>query len=237
MNEDNKVVLKINYQGARREKSEPKMIQEWNTKRLWTALILLLMGFTVFFIYFFEGAAENSEVQKLPFDQPNNLVAATINLPAKVGINSAEYIDKNMPEVKSMAIKTDINVQDKVIEVIKQSPKVLNDPRVARALLTRGMRNKEPIDNIGSFVTVNKSKATVVFYFTELVNMKGQIVFHQWFWKNKPIYAKKFKILGNRWRIATSKVIHSTVAGAWMVRVVDEKTQMLNEIKFKVINE
>ncbi|KAF3983120.1 MAG: DUF2914 domain-containing protein [Methylococcales symbiont of Hymedesmia sp. n. MRB-2018] len=230
MNEGNKVILKINYQGARRKESEPKMVQEWNTKRLWTVLILLLMGITVFFIYFFEGVAENSEVQKLPLDQPNNLVA-------KVDINSAEDIDKNVPEVKSIDIKTDINVQDKVIEVIKQSPKVLNDPRVARALLTRGVSNKEPLDNISSFVTVNKSKATGVFYFTELVNMKGQIISHQWFWKNKPIYERKFKIFGDRWRTATSKVIPYTAAGSWTVRMVDEEAKVLNEIKFEVIKE
>jgi hypothetical protein len=140
-------------------------------------------------------------------------------------------------EIKNNDIKLEVISQDKAAVEVKQSPEVLNDSRVVRALLTRAISNKEPLDNISSFITVNKTKAAGVFYFTELVGMKGQIVSHQWSWNDKPVYEKKFKIFGDRWRIATSKVIPYTIAGSWAVRMIDEKGNSLNEIQFEVIKE
>ena len=111
------------------------------------------------------------------------------------------------------------------------------DSRVVRALLTVGLNNKEPLGNISLPISVTENKAVRVYYFTEIVNMKGQSLFHQWTWNNQIVYKKEIKILGNRWRASTSKMIINSKVGVWNTRLVNKEGVILNEIKFKVVHE
>ena len=97
------------------------------------------------------------------------------------------------------------------------------DKRITRALLTIGVNNKEPLEVIVSPVVVNKNKVSGVFYFTEIVDMKGVDLYHRWLWNDEVQYNKKINILGDRWRAATSKTIPYTKTGSWSVRLVNNE--------------
>ncbi len=51
------------------------------------------------------------------------------------------------------------------------------------------------------------------------------------------MYKKEIKILGNRWRASTSKMIINSKVGVWNTRLVNKEGVILNEIKFKVVHE
>ncbi len=250
MSEDNKVVIKINYQGAEKDKkaaSEPQLINEWHIKRVIITLILLVFIISLF-DYFFSGNTNDSE---LPVDNPpeqQKVLNSTVKLISKADIKTEPLVEINtsnkthikLPEkLEVIDTKSDnaVKKEEKVIDEKKQSSVTSSDPRITRALLTSGLNNKEPLDNISSFITVNENKAQGVYYFTEIMNMKGQRLSHHWLWNNKMIYKKTFNILGNRWRAATSKLIPYSKAGLWRVKLVNEKGDSLNEINFEVIKE
>ena len=249
MSENNKVVIKINYQGAEKEKtafSKPQIVNEWHIKRLLIALGILL--FIVFLlVYFFSDNKSISEIADKPLDheqKASNLPVSSIskanNTKTIVENNTADTIQlKQTKKIKIALAKSEhtIEQKNKPITGKKESHNIISDPRIIRALLTSGLNNKEPLDNISSFITVNKNNAQGVYYFTEIINMKGQRLSHQWLWNNKTIYEKTFNILGNRWRAATSKLIPYSKSGLWVVRLLNEKGDSLNEISFEVIKE
>ncbi|NOQ76526.1 MAG: DUF2914 domain-containing protein, partial [Methylococcaceae bacterium] len=109
-------------------------------------------------------------------------------------------------------------------------------PDVVRALLATEVINKEPVGNMVLPLMLNKDIAKRVYYFTEIINMKGQSLYHQWFRDEQLIYKRKIIMLGNRWRVSTSKLIPYSKTGMWTVRLVGKQGIILNEIKFEVIN-
>jgi hypothetical protein len=249
MNASNKIVLKINYQKVDEKSaviSAPRRVNEWRVKRILTAFALLL--FIVLLVFYFlnrlpDVAEKQAVVSKgAILLNPEASIKATEAI-LEISANDAAEIVQIKPAIPAEVVAVDIkasiasNEKKETTAEIKQVTQVLIGPGVARALLTRGIYNKEPLDHISSYLTVNKEKATGVYYFTELRGKKGQVISHHWLWNNKLIFQKKFKIFGNRWRIATSKVIPYAKAGLWIVRLVNEEGDLLNEINFEVIKE
>jgi len=236
MQESNKLVVKVKYKGLNQGRDEPVMITEWHAKRIVTAITLLIV-FILLPFYLFDDESINvpsdttlkshvKPVEKVLEKEPQEIikpVAKAIELD----------IDKKSPIV--LAKSPENTKEDISIETEVESIKVpITD--VVRALLTTSIINKEPVDNMVFPLILNKDKAKNVYYFTEIINRKGQYLFHQWFRNDKLIYKRKISILGNRWRAATSKLIPYSKTGMWTVRLVDKKGFILNEIKFEVIN-
>jgi hypothetical protein len=96
------------------------------------------------------------------------------------------------------------------------------------------MQGKEPYEDVELPFLVNSEQAKGLFYFTEINNMKGNTVFHEWLKNGKSIYKRKIKIRGNRWRISTSKLFNNHHVGEWQVRTLDQQGKVLNEITFLV---
>lgn len=88
---------------------------------------------------------------------------------------------------------------------------------VARATLTTGVVEHEPIDRI-SAVTNDKSR---IYYFTELHDMAGQSVTHRWEHNGKIMSEVKLNVGGPRWRVYSSKTLDPRWTGEWKVSVVD----------------
>jgi len=160
----------------------------------------------------------------------------------------------NIEKIISLGVKLSAKVAEKesLVTVIKSdnneteeksavkpaiSPKGLSHGRVTRALLTTGLNNKEPLAGISLPLVVNKNNAAQVYYFTEIINMKGEILFHHWLRNGQSIYKKELNILGNRWRASTSKLISYSKTGKWRVELVNKEDVILNKIEFNVIKE
>ena len=242
MEDSNKVVVKVKYQGLNQwdsENARPQMVTEWHTKRILGAIAVLFFLILLPFYYFSdkseglvtEPKPEIKTVKQLEIKKPAINVKERINPPA-VTIKNQIYngVNKSTKVVKKV-VKEEPVVKSKTESVI------VANTYVERALLTTGLINKEPIDNITSSVKVSKEKATGLYYFTEINDMKGQTVYHQWLKDEQIIYKRRIDILGPRWRAATSKLITYLKAGMWAVRLVNEKGDILNEIKFEAVAE
>ena len=122
-------------------------------------------------------------------------------------------------------------------ETIKPIAKVSGKNNISRAFLARGLKEKEPDGIIESPVVVNNKSMTKIYYFTEILNMEGEVLYHYWMWDGKIEFEKELKIWGNRWRASTLKMIPFSKTGQWQARVVNEEGDILNEIEFDVVSE
>ncbi|MCK4841706.1 MAG: DUF2914 domain-containing protein [Methylococcales bacterium] len=228
MKDSHKITIKINQQitaSSLNKDAQPEMVTEWHVKRILVAVISLLF-IILFVIYFFtresvEKKVENTLEIKTTREPVNAKVNdATRNIKIEKIISIAEYNN-------SIKNKTEVNIQSFSSEIL--------DPRVIRALLTKGINNKEPLGQIEMPLPVTMANATAVYYFTEIIDMKGQFLYHQWMWNKHEIYKRIIKIGGNRWRASTSKLIPYSKSGAWTVSLVNKEGIILNKIKFNVI--
>jgi len=88
---------------------------------------------------------------------------------------------------------------------------------VARAIITNGIENHEPIDK----VTDVSTKIERISYFTELRGMEGQTVTHRLQHNGQTMAEVQFQVGGPRWRVFSSKKLAPTATGEWQVAVVD----------------
>ncbi len=234
----NTVRVKVKYQGLKQPNNKPtetQMVTQWHVGRIIAVIVilLLLIGLT---IYFFNRDSSHSVNTSTVNAKPvKNILAEKI-------IKEVEDISKPSHSVvtkiitESNIVKPYVDVINKKVEpVLHKEAKVLANKIVTRALLAKGIYRKEPVGNIEFPLVLNKTEAKSVFYFTEIIDMKGKYLYHQWLRGNQLVYKRKINILGNRWRASTSKLIPYSKAGDWTVRLVNKQGVILNEIKFKAI--
>lgn len=87
---------------------------------------------------------------------------------------------------------------------------------VARAAVTSGIENREPIDSLTNVTTETEK----LYYFTELRDMEGQRVIHRWEHNGEVMAEIPFEIGGPRWRVFSSKNLAPTSTGDWKISVV-----------------
>ena len=97
---------------------------------------------------------------------------------------------------------------------------------VSRALLTTGVKQREPVDNV---CIPERNKIT---FFTEIKNYANHRVTHRWKYNNKTIFELSFNVRGPRWRVWTSKNIPVKWVGPWVIEVVDEDGNILAQKLF-----
>lgn len=250
---ENKVVIKINYDKSNTTppEAEPKMITEWHVGRITMALTILLIV-TILLISFLTGSehTENAGITKSLEERPRGpmkrqQLQGALSVPdtSVLGRSEAEKgeeaetvekernMQRNPVSEKTLVTKERHNER---LNKIHQDPVIL-DKRVARVVLARGLNKKEPVGEITLPVVVNKRKAIGVFFFTEIDNMKGQVLFHHWYRDDKPVFKRRINILGNRWRATTSKLMTFSQKGHWVAKLIDADGNVLSEIHFDVI--
>jgi hypothetical protein len=168
-----------------------------------------------------------------PISDIKTTVDAMQNAPANYAIKPVENVEKN----EQAGERDSVIDEEKLVNDSKTSSMASSHAKIGRALLTSGIKNIEPLDNITSPISVSEHTKTKIYYFTELFNMKGKALYHYWLWKDKIVSKRKIVILGDRWRASTSKKLPNTQVGEWTARIVDDQSNILNEIKFEVIKE
>ena len=116
-------------------------------------------------------------------------------------------------------------------------PNIDINKNIIRALLTFKINNNEPVDEIILPLKLSKNKSTSVYYFVELNAMKGRTVYHEWLLDGELITRKKVNISDDTWRTSSRQLFAYSARTNWIVRLVDESGQLLNEIHFNVIYE
>jgi hypothetical protein len=95
---------------------------------------------------------------------------------------------------------------------------------VARSSFTTNIQDREPIDQLYALTDGLKE----VFYFTELKNLQGQTITHQWSTAGKASHSITFDVGANRWRVYSSKTLNKP-EGTWTVTVSDANGLILKE--------
>jgi hypothetical protein len=101
---------------------------------------------------------------------------------------------------------------------------------VSRAMFTIGVDNHEPVIMVDS---IDSSSYTSISFFTELTNLGGSNVTHQWTYNDKVMFEKTFEVKGPRWRVWTSKTLIPSWTGSWTVNVLDEDRAIMTSKSFE----
>lgn len=92
------------------------------------------------------------------------------------------------------------------------------DARVARAIFTTGIQDREPVDELAQL----DASSPEVYFFTELRGLEGRTVSHRWEYEGRVVAEVPFAIGGPRWRVFSNKTLSPELVGKWTVVVVDE---------------
>ena len=112
---------------------------------------------------------------------------------------------------------------------VKENPVEKTQGKVARAIFTSEIIDREPANDL----TEINNTTDRVYFFTDLRNLTGQIITHQWEFNDKVMAEVKFKVGGGpRWRVYSSKNLLPEWTGIWTVIVSDESGQTLNASVF-----
>ncbi len=259
MTDKKNIVIKVKYPtaGAAEGGGASKTITVWNVKRIMLAVFVLmaLLGVMVYFLGDGDGKQGDTAYAK-PLVSPEKKAApkTIVTVGDGMGFQSEALVDakatetalhlpgklKSVARVEAAPIKsnkkTPINSANHKRVVGKPSfpanKTVKPNKNVSRALLVYGVNDREPIQAINGPVSATNAKPVAVYYFTELKAMDGKKVYHQWLQNGKPIARYELPVSADRWRTYTHRVLAGKARGSWLVRLTDEKGQVLNEKTF-----
>ncbi len=101
---------------------------------------------------------------------------------------------------------------------------------VSRAVFTIGIDNREPVIIVDS---IDSSSYTTISFFTELNDLSGHNITHQWTHNDKIMFEKTFEVKAARWRVWTSKTLVPAWTGSWTVNVLDDDRSILASNSFE----
>ena len=101
---------------------------------------------------------------------------------------------------------------------------------ISRALFTTGIDDREPVAAVDS---IDSSTSNSISFFTEVNNMSGETVTHQWTHHDKVMFEKTFEVKAERWRVWTSKTLIPDWTGTWTVNVLDNERTLLASKSFE----
>ena len=100
---------------------------------------------------------------------------------------------------------------------------------VSRGQFTTDVVDREPVDR----VEILESDATQVKYFTELSELQGQTITHQWVYDDQVMFERSFEVGGPRWRVWTSKSLQPGWTGVWYVNTLNGAGEKLMTQSFE----
>jgi hypothetical protein len=103
---------------------------------------------------------------------------------------------------------------------------------ISRALFTTGIDDREPVAMVDS---IDSSSSNSISFFTEVNNMSGETVTHQWTLHDKIMFEKTFEVKAERWRVWTSKTLIPAWTGTWTVNVLDTERTLLASKSFEYL--
>lgn len=232
------LVIKLKYPAG--EKKHPRFpsaaekVTEWNMKRVVAALLVVVLVVVFSLVLLFHGKAQ-------PTDSPlrGEATRATAHIAQAVEPESVQLSAEDVPKlaVDTMTASTppideaQVEEQASIGESAGQRPSLVN---VSRALLTFKIKKRHPMTEIPRLVRVGVHRAVAIHYFTELEGMAGQVVFHEWLLNGEVVRRYTLNVEEELAPTFSRMVITGENQGTWVVRLLDEKDQLLNQQTFTV---
>ena len=101
---------------------------------------------------------------------------------------------------------------------------------VKRASFTTGIEDREPVLSVDS---LSAESYNSISFFTELSDLEGKTITHQWMYDGKVMFEKSFEVNGARWRVWTSKTLIPSWTGTWTANVLDTDRSVLETRTFE----
>lgn len=98
-----------------------------------------------------------------------------------------------------------------------------NAGQLKRAHFTHLVKQYEPID----VIDVIKHTRGKMYFYTEMINLKGTTIKHRWEYQGKVMAEVQFPVTAALYRVHSSKNIPPTAFGEWTVVVTDDSGQVL----------
>jgi len=236
MKTDKKISIKVKSKTEQRIMEDPQVeiITEWNIKRIFIALLALLL-LVIIPGYYLNSLNEEPALKGI---KQSAITTETISPASEIEMSVIKPKVVEVKKSQGIQFKKEVILPEKIKPVVPTPTKAIPEQlqlNISRASLARGMKDKEPYGDVALPFLVNSEQAEGLFYFTEINNMKGETVFHEWLKDGKPFYKRKIKIRGNRWRISTSKLFNNKHVGEWQVRTLSQQGKVLNKITFLVV--
>lgn len=254
MKADKTLSIKVKSRTERRIMDEPEieMMTAWNLKRIISALVIFLIIIILILIYFFSRLGDDSVTSSGEVNEPIIRLpsASKENIPEhKIPQNlsqdtfdpvasSAENATLLTPSTTNSTENTDTNIVtviEKQLALEVPKSEVLNK-HVTQARLAQWVKDKVPHGNVDLPLRVDDSKAEGFYYFTDINNLQGNKVYHEWLREGKSIYKRRFSIRSPRARMSTSKLFTYRTTGQWQVRLITAKGEVLHKIDFLVVS-
>ena len=168
------------------------------------------------------GASENANAAMA---SPNKQPATSNAIP---GENTGQ--PKTQQHEQPTKAKTKLNTvaDKKTTKIVKASAQ---PGRITRAVLTSAIVHREPVDKLNKSVTA-PDKPKPLFYFTEIVDMKGSTLTHRWRHEGKVVADTKFRIDSDHYRVFSNKQMHAESKGNWQIEVLDQNGRTLQTAHF-----
>ena len=126
-----------------------------------------------------------------------------------------------IPFLASAADSASLKRYEESKQVIIQEESVIQ-----RGQFTTAIKDKEPVDKINQL----GSAYDVVFYYSEIVNYKGQTVYHEWYYEDELLHKLKVHVIYDRYRVwSRIKNLHLRGPGEYKVKVTNEAGEVLAE--------
>ena len=148
-----------------------------------------------------------------------------------------KQVIKTVPtEENKEVVSTSLIKSEKTPDPLKKSDNnfiQINSNNLSRVLLVSNIYKKEPLNELSYNVYGKEDRAEKIYLFTQINNNEGQTIEHQWWYQGKMVHKRKFTILGKRWRCYSSKNIGKFQQGKWLIKVIDEKDNILSTVHFQ----
>lgn len=102
---------------------------------------------------------------------------------------------------------------------------------VPRAFFTSKLIKGEPVNE----VLILENDIKNLYFFSEVKNLQGKVVFHRWEYRGKKVFEKKFKILTESEYLISRHKLDPTKTGEWMVVMTDDRGWPIKAAMFKYV--
>lgn len=153
---------------------------------------------------------------------------AAVEVAQKVMFLKPETVKSSpVPAAKAVRIERPAPVETEVSQ--------LSNGLVKRALFTRGIEGREPVDRVDPLSVTWDGNDLVrqLYFFTEVSKLEGRTIYHRWELNGEVLAEIPFEVKSAwRWRVYSSKQILPTMQGEWQVSVVDDRGNTLHSEQF-----
>jgi len=247
------------------ENPEVEMITEWNTSRIVSVTVAALLIIIPAYYFtqkdvtdadkYAKSISLENESKIKKQDSVKDVVSEKIIAPVSV-TSIQETIPESTPTDDPIVLVPSVKLNEKADDEInigvvaakkvklqsqqpvsKQFSKVeYLSSHITQAQLSLGINKLKPYGKVDLPLLVDNTKATGIFFFTEVNNMRGSTVFHEWLKEGKSIFKLKAIIRRNSTSFYTSKLFTPKSVGQWQVRIMTDQGEVLHKIDFSVEN-